>query len=80
MLTVKDRRANTMVTNEYDANQRRAKQTLADGAVYLFAYTLDTNGKVTRTDVTRPRNLMRRIDFDAKGYITQETHTFGTAH
>ena len=78
MLTVKDRRANMMVTNEYDANQRVQKQTLADGAVYLFAYTLDTNGKVTRTDVTRPRNLVRRIDFDAKGYITQETHTFGT--
>ena len=33
---------------------------------------------MTRTDVTRPRNLVRRINFDAKGYITQETHTFGT--
>lgn len=79
MLTVKDRRTNTMVTNEYDANQRVIKQTLADGAIYQFAYTLDTNGNVTRTDVTRPRTLVRRIDFDAKGYITQETHAFGTA-
>ena len=33
---------------------------------------------MTRTDVTRPRNLVRRIDFDAKGYITQQTHAFGT--
>ena len=79
MLTVKDRRANTMVTNEYDANQRVIKQTLADGAIYLFAYTLDTNGKVTRTDVTRPRNLVRRIDFDVKGYMAQQTEAFGTA-
>lgn len=85
MLTVKDRRGNMMVTNEYNAAsgpgqlwQGLLKQTLADGAVYQFAYTVDANGKVTRTDVTRPRGLVRRINFDANGYVTSDTKAFGT--
>lgn len=78
MLTVRDRRGNVMVTNVYDANGRVEQQTLADGGVYRFAYTLDTAGKVTQTDVTDPRNFIRRIEFNAAGLIARQTFAFGT--
>jgi RHS repeat-associated protein len=77
MLTVKDRRGNNMVTNEYDANGRVSKQTLADGGIFTFAYTLDANGKVTQTDITDPRGTIERKQFNALGYLTSRTAALG---
>jgi len=79
MLTVADRKGTTIVTNVYDANGRVSQQTLADGAVYHFAYTLDGNGKVTQTDVTDPRNNVRRVTYDSHGYKASVTHAYGTS-
>jgi len=68
MLSVTDWRGNQMVANTYDANNRVAKQTYADGKTNLFSYTLDTNGKVTRTDVTNERGIVTRYILNASGY------------
>ncbi|HEX6291760.1 MAG TPA: RHS repeat-associated core domain-containing protein [Herpetosiphonaceae bacterium] len=78
MLTIKDARGITFLTNEYDTNGRVRKQTQADASTYLFAYTLDTNGKVTRTDVTDPRGNVRRVTFNASGHTLTDTYAVGT--
>lgn len=78
MISVRDRRGHTMVTNEYDANSRVTKQTLADGGTYLFSYTVDANNKVTQTDVTDPRNIVRRMTFGDTGFLTSATSALGT--
>lgn len=77
LLTVRDRRGNTMVTNVYDGNGRVSQQTLADGAVYQFAYTLDNAGKVTQTDITNPRGIVRRLTYNSNGFITSMTNAVG---
>src|SRR5262249_44619551 len=72
-----------LVTNEYttsaDAPTRVGwgkKQTQADGGIYLFAYTF-TNGTIARTDVTDPKNHVRRVSFNANGYLTSDIHAYG---
>lgn len=78
MLTVKDRRGNLITTNEYDATSGRiTKQTLADGAVFQFGYTVDAGGKITQTDVTNPRGHVERLQYNAAGYITGQTLALG---
>lgn len=77
MLTVKDRRGTIMVTNEFDANGRVSRQTLADGGIFAFAYTLDANGKVTQTDIIDPRGNVERKQFNAVGYLTGRTAALG---
>jgi RHS repeat-associated protein len=77
MLTVIDRRGNTMASNVYDANGRVSKQTLADGAIFKFAYILDANGNVTQTDVTDPRGNIERKQFNPMGYLTNLTKAVG---
>lgn len=77
MLTVQDKRGNMMVTNEYDGNGRVAKQTYADGTTNLFAYTLDANNRVTQTDVTNERGVVKRMVFNSAGYITSVTEALG---
>lgn len=77
MVSVIDRRGHTMVTNVYDTNSRVSQQTLADGAVWQFAYTLNATGQVVRTAVTNPRNFVKQIDFNGRGYVTQITSALG---
>lgn len=77
MLTVKDPRGIIYLTNEYDQNGRVSKQTQADQSVYQFAYTLDTNGKVTQTDLTDPLGNIRRTIFNGNGYTLSETYAVG---
>ena len=76
--TIKDARNITFLTNRYDANGRVDKQTMGDGAINLFAYSVDGSGNVTRTDFTDGRGLVHRRDFDASGRTTSETRAFGT--
>jgi RHS repeat-associated protein len=78
MTSIKDPRAITYVTNVYDANGRVTKQTLGDGGVYTFAYTLDGSGKVTKTRVTDPLNRVRDITFNGAGYPMTDASAVGT--
>lgn len=77
MTTVTDKRGNTMVTNVYDGNGRVSQQTLADGAIWQFAYTLNAAGRVGVTTVTNPRGYVRQMTFNDNGYVTQITHALG---
>ena len=77
MLTLKDPRGIVYLTNEYDANGRVIEQIMADGGVYQFAYTLDVNNRVVQTDETNPRNIVRRVTFNATGYALADTHALG---
>ncbi|MHB8744502.1 MAG: RHS repeat-associated core domain-containing protein [Sulfuricaulis sp.] len=77
MLTVKNPRAIVKVTNTYDTNARVATQTLADSGLYRFAYTTNTGGAITQTDITDPRGKIRRLAFNSAGYVTSETRALG---
>jgi RHS repeat-associated protein len=78
MLTLRDARGILYLTHTYDAAGRVATQTQADNTAYLFAYTLDANGKIIQTDVTDPRGFVERTTFDARGYPLSETRAVGT--
>ena len=82
MLSVQDRRGNTMVTNQYDTNSRVIAQTLADGSQYIFNYTVEnpviggalgTNYVkygfpiVAKAEVTDPRGKVRHVEYDHLG-------------
>jgi YD repeat-containing protein len=81
MRKVIDKRANTMVVNEYYTsgpnNGRVQRQTLADSGVYGFTYTTDSTGKITQTDVTNPRGIVRRMSYHASGYLASDTRALG---
>lgn len=77
MTTLKDARTIVFLTNEYNANGRVSRQTQADQTTYQFAYTLDGQGKVTQTDVTDPRGIVRRVTFNPAGYPLGETLAVG---
>ena len=77
--TIKDPRDIVFLTNEYDVQGRVTRQTQADGTVYQFAYAVDGQGKVTRTDVIDPRGNVRRVTFNAAGYALTDTRGYGTA-
>ena len=66
MLSITNPRGVTFVTNQYDANGRVSEQTHADGGVYRFAYALDGNGTVTRTDVHRSSRRGRSHGFQRR--------------
>jgi RHS repeat-associated protein len=73
MTTVHDARAHDYLSNVYDANGRVTQQTMADGGVYHFAYTLDGSGKVTQTTVTEPEGAQDVYGFNSAGYTTSVT-------
>ena len=77
MTSVTDKRGNVMVTNVYDTNGRVSQQTLADGAVWKFAYALDNNGTVAQTSVTDPRGYIGQYLFNSGGYLTQQIIAYG---
>ncbi|HMH49282.1 MAG TPA: kelch repeat-containing protein [Candidatus Acidoferrum sp.] len=79
MKTIKDPRGIVYLTNEYDAlSGRVTRQTLADPtATYQFAYTTDSGGHVTQTEVTDPRGMLRRVTFNLNGYTATDTRAVG---
>ena len=77
MTALKDARLITFLQNQYDANGRVSLQTQADNSTYQFAYTTDGNGKVTQTDITDPRGIVRRVTFNASGYPLTDTAALG---
>jgi RHS repeat-associated protein len=78
VIGIRDARGIDFLTNHYNAQGRVDLQTQADGTTYQFAYTTDGTGKVTQTDVTSPRGIVRRVTFDAQGYPLTDTAAFGT--
>jgi RHS repeat-associated protein len=78
MLTIRDARGVIFLTNGYDDRGRVIKQTQADGSTYRFQYTVDANGKITQTLVTDPRGNIRRVTFNADGYMLTDTRALGT--
>ena len=76
LLSITDARANVRLTNVFNANGRVTNQTLADGATYQLAYTLDANGKVTQADVTNPRGDVTRKAF-TNGYAVSTIRAMG---
>jgi YD repeat-containing protein len=79
MLTLRDARGITYLTNHYDANGRVDLQTQADDTTFEFAYTLDGSGKVTQTDTTNPRGFVTRYTFSSSGHHTSLIEAVGTA-
>jgi len=77
MLTVTDPRGITYIQNVYDVNDMVSQQTLANGGVFQFAYTLDNNGDVTQTNITDPRGYVRTVTFDSDGYMNSDTRAVG---
>lgn len=80
LLTITDARSIHYLTNTYDPTSGRIiKQTLADPNVeYEFDYTIDAGtSKVIQTDVTHPRENVRRVTFNAEGYMTSDTYALG---
>jgi RHS repeat-associated protein len=79
--SIKDPRNITFLTNTYDANCRVTDQVVPaanPNQKYHFDYTVDGQGKVTRTDVTDPNENVTRAAFDADGYISSETYALNT--
>ena len=77
MLSVQDPNGITYLQNEYDLNDMVTKQTLADGGIYKFAYSMDSNNNVTQTDVWDPQGYHRIVAFNSDGYMTNDTHAVG---
>ena len=77
LLTIKNPRGITALTNTYDSSERVIKQTLGDGSVYQFGYVIDASGHITQTTVTNPVGSVRQVSFDSRGYTTSDTSAFG---
>ncbi len=68
--TITDARGITYLQNQYDTNGRVAKQILADGGTYTFAYTL-AGQTVTQTTVTDPRGNVTIYRMNGAQYLTE---------
>src|SRR5262249_9598814 len=80
LVSIKDGRNITWLTNQYDTSNRVTQQMLADpNAAWGFAYTTDGNGNITQTDVTDPRGHVERLAFNADHYTTSDTEAYGTS-
>jgi RHS repeat-associated protein len=79
MSTLTDARGTVSLTNQYDAAGRVARQMQADGGTYTFGYVVDPGtGKISRTDVTDPRGVVRTLTFNSGGYPIAETRAYGS--
>ncbi|MGX7826360.1 RHS repeat-associated core domain-containing protein [Actinokineospora sp. 24-640] len=76
---ITDARGVAYLDVSYDGNGRVARQDLADGGSYHFAYTLDEAGQITETRVTQPNGAVRRVAFDANRMVVSDTQAHGTA-
>ncbi len=80
MLTMRDRRGNVWVTNQYDTNGRVIKQTFADNTSYQFAYTTNSSNAVTATTITDPNGNQEQVVFDpVSSYVSSDTRAYGTS-
>jgi YD repeat-containing protein len=70
-----DKNTNRVFYNVYNTANQVTNQTLADGAVWQFGYSLV--GGIETTTVTDPRLYVRQDTFNASGYLTQEILAMG---
>jgi len=70
-----DKNTNRVFYNVYNTANQVTNQTLADGAVWQFGYSLV--GGIETTTVTDPRLYIRQDTFNASGYLTQEILAMG---
>ena len=77
MTSIEDPREIVYLQNQYDVNDMVSQQTLADGGIYRFSYSLDSNGNVIQTNVTDPRGYLRITAFNSDGHMTSDTHAVG---
>jgi YD repeat-containing protein len=77
MLTITDARGIVYLTNEYDIGGRVARQTLADGAIFQFNYTMDSSANITETAITDPRGIIRKVAFNPGGYVVTDSRAAG---
>ena len=85
MLTVEDARGIVFLTNQYDANGRVFKQTMADDTpatstdnpTFQFAYTTNGSGQVTQVDLTDQRGMVQRMIFNSAGYVETKIFALG---
>lgn len=77
LLTIKDPRNIVYLTNEYDISGRVIRQTQADGGEHEIGYTT-SSGAIVQADLTNPRGYVRRVTFNAAGYVTSRTDAVGT--
>ncbi len=76
MVTIKE--PGIVITNTYDTGGRVIKQSIDDGRTFKFAYILNSQGRITQTDVTEPDGSLRRVVFNAQGYTLSDTYAVGT--
>ena len=70
MVSITDARNITYLTNQYNAEGRVVRQTMADGGFYTFEYIRpagSTVGAVTGAKVTDPRGNTTTYNFDSNG-------------
>ncbi len=77
MATITDPRRITFLRMDYDAAGRVKTQQAADDSVTAYDYTL-ANNAVTETRVTDPRGHVRRMTFNANGFLVDDTKAYGT--
>jgi RHS repeat-associated protein len=81
MVKIKDARGIDFIANTYNTVGKVTQQVQADtptGAfAYKFAYTFDANGRVTETDMTNPRGIVRQVLVNADGYVTSDRRAVG---
>jgi RHS repeat-associated protein len=78
LITITDPLNFLYLTNHYDSNGRISQQDLVNTSQhFLFAYTLDGNGKVTKTTVTDPRGVRREVMFNGDGFSVKDTADLG---
>ena len=61
---------NLILTNEYDAGDRVARQTLPDGRAYTFKYLLDHSGQVVAAEVLDSAGLTWKISMSGDAQYT----------
>jgi YD repeat-containing protein len=56
----------------YDGRDRVKSETLGSGRTYLFEYSLDYNGQISRVDITDQTGLVRRVRLSNVEYTLDE--------
>jgi YD repeat-containing protein len=59
-------------TLKYDGGDRVKSETLGSGRTYLFEYSLDNNGPISRVDITDQSGLVRRVRLSNVEYTVDE--------
>ncbi|MGA8740146.1 MAG: RHS repeat-associated core domain-containing protein [Terracidiphilus sp.] len=78
MLSIQDPRGIVYLQNQYDVNDMVSQQTLVNGGIYQFTYSLDSNYNAVQTNVTDPRRYQRIVTFNSDGHMTGDTRAVGT--